>query len=89
MSVMQHSELPAPRQILQVKPCGTVICPLFQLALLGCVWHVYWPEMDWTVQVREEAVAELHAQYYAEVEKLYRKHSQTFPGYKDMRLIMF
>ncbi len=41
------------------------------------------------LQVKEEAVAELHAQYYNEVEKLYSKHSKTFPGYKDMRLVMY
>ena len=73
----------------------TKTCPLnwpfLQLALpdRACHYHRLVAKLEWTVQVKEESVAELHAQYYAEVEKLYSKHSQTFPGYKDMRLVMF
>jgi hypothetical protein len=40
------------------------------------------------LQIEEEEVEKLHAQYYGAVEELYHKYSRDFPGCKGVRLVM-
>ena len=45
-------------------------------------------EIGSCLQVGESAVANLHKQYYAAVERLYHKYQPSFPGYENVKLVV-
>lgn len=40
------------------------------------------------LQVDEAVVADLHRQFYAAVEALFRRYQPSFPGFEDVQLVM-